>query len=311
MSRPMKRRIAALQPLWQALLGLGFLAIILDVVGLMDPPGGIVWVTGVVAVLLVAVLLLNVGPEADSPSPVHVAAPVRGTWLAMNTPGQQVPSHGTRALGQLCAVDLVQPDDDEAGETSPLAMRTGWRGSRPERFRCFGAPIYAVAEGVVVAVSDVQHDQRARNTWQSMAWFFTGEQILRVLLGWRAVIGNRVVIKHSSGVYSAYAHLKRGSARVALGDQVRADQQIAAVGNTGNTTQPHLHVQLMDRPRFPAAAGLPMVFSDVELGEIDPAWQKFAKEPGPTALEAMPRNGQLFRVGSAKQSGAPSLYAEQ
>lgn len=290
----MKRRIAALQPLWQALLGLGFINIILDVVGVVDPPGGVVWVAGVVAVLLVAVTLLSVAPKADSPATVHVASPVRGTWLAMNTPGQQVPSHGTRTLGQLCAVDLVQPDDAELGETNPPAMRMGWRGSRPEQFRCFGAPIYAVDEGVVVAVSDVQRDQRARNTWQSMAWFFTAENLLRLLFGWRAVIGNRVVIKHSSGVYSAYAHLKRGSARVAAGDQVRAGQQIAAVGNTGNTTQPHLHVQLMDRSRFPAAAGLPMVFSGVELGEIDPAWRKYAKDPAPTALADMPRNGQLF-----------------
>lgn len=292
----MKRLIASLQPLWQMLLGLGFLSIILDVVGVLDPPGGVLWVAGVVVVLVVVGLLMNVAPEADSPSAVHVAAPVRGRWLAMNTPGQQIPSHGTKSLGQLCAVDVVQPDDAELGETNPPAMRRGWRGSRPDQFRCFGAPIRSVAEGVVVAVSDIQHDQRARNTWQSMVWFFTGENILRALAGWRAVIGNRVVIRHQGGVYSAYAHLKRGSARVAVGDQVRAGQHIASVGNTGNTTQPHLHVQLMDRGRFPAAAGLPMVWADLELGGIDPAWEKHATAPATTAIEGMPRNGQLFNA---------------
>lgn len=290
----MKRLIASLQPLWQMLLGLGFLSIILDVVGVLDPPGGVLWVAGVVVVLLVVGLLMSVAPDADSPSTVHVAAPVHGRWLAMNTPGQQIPSHGTKSLGQLCAVDVVQPDDAELGETNPPAMRRAWRGSRPDQFRCFGAPIRSVAEGVVVAVSDIQHDQRARNTWQSMVWFFTGENILRALAGWRAVIGNRVVIRHHGGVYSAYAHLKRGSARVAVGDQVRAGQQIASVGNTGNTTQPHLHVQLMDRGRFPAAAGLPMAFSGVELGGMDPAWEKYAAAPATTAIKGMPRNGQLF-----------------
>lgn len=98
--------------------------------------------------------------HAGTIEPISLAPPVRGAWLAVNSPGQQVPSHGTRALGQLSAADLVHPD------------------------------------------------QRARNTWPSLAWFFTGENILRTVLGWWAVVGNRVVIKHDDGTYSAYIHLK-------------------------------------------------------------------------------------------------------
>lgn len=290
----MRRTISALQPLWRALICLGSLMIVLDVVGVLDPPAGVVWVTGVVGVLLAAGLLLNVGPDAETESTVHVAAPVRGTWLALNSPGQQIPSHGTRTLGQLSAVDIIRPDDADAGRTNPPPVRWGWRGSRPEQFRCFGAEIYAMEGGVVVEASDIQHDQRARNTWQAMLWFFTGENALRVLAGWRVVVGNRVVIAHDDGVYAAYVHLKRGSACVAAGDRVRQGQQIASVGNTGNTTQPHLHVQLMDRARFPEAAGVPVNWRDITLSGIDPAFQKYAEAPAPTSLEAMPRNGQRF-----------------
>lgn len=236
---------------------------------------------------------------------VIAAAPVRGTWLAVNSPGQQVPSHGTRALGQLSAADLVQPDDPQADQVNPPIMRRGLRGSRPQLYRCFGAPIYAMASGTAVEVADIQPDQRARNTWPSMAWFFTGENVLRMLLGWRAVVGNRIVIKHDDGVCSAYVHLKRGSAEVSVGERVEVGQQVAAVGNTGNSTQPHLHVQLMDRVRLPAAAGLPMVWENIELGQIDPAWAKYAEPADSSALEDMPRNGQVFDVSTNPKSEYP------
>jgi murein DD-endopeptidase MepM/ murein hydrolase activator NlpD len=58
-------------------------------------------------------------------------------------------------------------------------------------------------------------------------------------------------------VYSAYAHLRRRSLRVAVGDRVRASQQLGEVGNSGNSSEPHLHFQLMDHPKPMYAAGLP------------------------------------------------------
>lgn len=292
----MRRAIAAAQPLWQLLLILGFSVIVLDLTGVVDQPSGLIWTIAVTASVLGSLILLNLGPKSEITEPISLAPPVRGTWLAINTPGQQIPSHGTRALGQLSAADLVQPDDPETSQVNPPIMRWGFRGSRAELYRCFGAPIYAMAAGTVLEVADVQPDQRARNTWPAMAWFFTGENILRTVLGWRAVIGNRVVIKHDDGVYYAYVHLKRGSAQVEPGEQVQVGQLIAAVGNTGNSTQPHLHVQLMDRARFPAAAGLLMVWSGIELGGIDPVWAKYAEPADSSALEGMPRNGQVFRA---------------
>lgn len=168
-------------------------------------------------------------------------------------------------------------------------------GHRPDRFSCFGEPVHAVASGVVVAVADRQRDQRARNSWPALLWFSTVENILRSVGGVWAIIGNRVIIRHDDGGgFTAYAHLKRGSVTVRVGERVEAGQMIAEVGNTGNTTQPHLHIQLMDRPGFEEAAGIPMMWRGIELEGIDPAWQKYAKEPTPSALSAMPRNGQVF-----------------
>ncbi|WP_120004168.1 M23 family metallopeptidase [Nesterenkonia muleiensis] len=311
----MRRAIAALGPLWRVLLLTVILAVVLDLTGVIDPPGGGWWVLFVVALGLGLVMAISIGPSARSQKPVEVHSPVRGRWLALNSPGQAIPSHGTAKLGQLSAVDIIHPSDQSAEHVNPARMSWALMGERPERFSCFGAPIHSMAAGAVVRVNDWQRDQRGRNSWPSYVFFSTLENVLRSLAGPAAIIGNRVVIQHDDDICSAYAHLRRGSAKVSAGQRVEAGQVIAEVGNTGNTTQPHLHVQLMDRVDFEAAAGVPMIWRNIELEGVASGWEKFAKEPAHTALSGMPRNGQIFRTvmesGPGEQSGASSLYAEQ
>lgn len=307
----MMRVIAALGPLWRLLfLGL-LLVIVLLLSGVIALPGGPLSVIAVILLLPLFAVVMSLGPRATPQEPVEVLVPVRGRWLALNSPGQSIPSHGTAKFGQLSAVDIIHPSDQGKEHVNPALMSWALLGDRPERFSCFGAPIHVMAPGVVVSVSDRQRDQRARNSWPSYLFFSTVENILRSIAGAPGVIGNRVVIRHDDGIYSAYAHLRRGSAKVSVGDRVETGQLIAEVGNTGNTTQPHLHVQLMDRPGFEAAAGIPMTWRDIELQQTDTEWEKFAKKPAPTALEGMPGNGQVFRAGAGERSGASSLYAEQ
>jgi murein DD-endopeptidase MepM/ murein hydrolase activator NlpD len=62
------------------------------------------------------------------------------------------------------------------------------------------------------------------------------------------------------GAFVALVHLRAGSLRVALGDTVTTGQPIAECGNSGNSTQPHLHVQVMDSADLSAAQGIPMAF---------------------------------------------------
>ena len=58
----------------------------------------------------------------------------------------------------------------------------------------------------------------------------------------------------------AVVHLRLGSLRVGVGDQVAVGQQIAECGNSGNSTQPHVHVQVTDSPDLDVAHGVPMQF---------------------------------------------------
>ncbi len=93
-------------------------------------------------------------------------------------------------------------------------------------------------------------------------------------------------LRDGNGVYAALAHLRRDSARVKAGDSVQAGQHIADCGNSGNSTEPHLHVQLMDHPRVAVAAGLPVEFENFE---VDGQRQS-----------GVPRNGEPFVVASPR-----------
>ena len=72
--------------------------------------------------------------------------------------------------------------------------------------------------------------------------------------------GGRVVIELAPGTYVALVHLKEGSVCVDVGDTVMTGEPIGACGNSGNSTQPHLHLQAMDSMDLSVAHGLPIVF---------------------------------------------------
>ncbi|HEX6338772.1 MAG TPA: M23 family metallopeptidase [Jiangellaceae bacterium] len=217
------------------------------------------------ALIVIGLALYFVRAEDLAREPVTVRPPVRGRWLAINSPASRVPSHGTRELGQTYAIDLVhQPDP-----------RVRWRGvhrwppaRRPRTFPAFGQPIFAPADGVVVAASGWQRDHLSRNSVPGLV-YLVPEMLVRgalSLLNGFFVIGNHVVLDLGDGVYAVLAHLKRRSLLVRVGDRVQAGQQLAECGNSGNTSEPHLHFHLMDHRRAAVAAGVPFDFDRYEIG---------------------------------------------
>lgn len=136
---------------------------------------------------------------------------------------------------QRFAYDLLMMKDDasHAGE-----------GRRNEDYFCFGKSVLAPGEGTVVEVIDGVHD--------NVPGQMNPEQ----------VTGNRVVIDHGNGEHSLLAHFRNGSLKMKKGDRVRAGQTLGECGNSGNSSEPHLHYQLQDGPRFGVSAGLPPQFND-------------------------------------------------
>jgi hypothetical protein len=79
----------------------------------------------------------------------------------------------------------------------------------------------------------------------------------------KAVAGNHVVLDFGDGEYALIAHLQHGSVAVHPGDRVKAGQMLGLCGNSGNTSEPHVHMHLQDRAKlFHGAVGLPLAFDD-------------------------------------------------
>lgn len=197
--------------------------------------------------------------KREVPAPVEVAPPVRGEWIAVNSPADKVPSHGVRGSGQEYAIDVFMDSGRPIVDGWWPAMR------RPDDgFPAFGQPVLAVADATVVHVSDGQRDHLSRNSWPGVAYLLL-EGLVRSIVGTHRIFGNHVVLDLGDGVYAAYAHFKRGSIEVAAGDRVTVGQRIGLCGNSGNSSEPHLHFQLMDHPEIRRATGIPFRWTGVGL----------------------------------------------
>jgi murein DD-endopeptidase MepM/ murein hydrolase activator NlpD len=234
-------------------------------------------------VLLVAGLALYFRVGTVRRPPVEVAAPVAGRWTAVNSPADKVPSHGLHAYGQTYAIDLVH----EPTEGSRPEFGAGPAFRPPEDFPAFGRPILAPADGTVVRAHGRERDHRSRSSWPSLLYLLA-EGSLRELTGPSRVLGNHLVLDLGGGVYAVLAHLRRGSLRVAKGQRVAAGEQVAECGNSGNSTEPHLHFQLMDHPSVLFAAGLPFRLARYEVDG--------------RAEAGVPANGRPFTVAAPQDA---------
>jgi hypothetical protein len=198
-----------------------------------------------------------VGPVQTGGAPVVIGPPVgKGIWVADE--GCCInPTHHRRALpafnGELLAVnrfaiDWVLVDSQHRawiGDPTRLSSYLGYR-----------QPLIAAASGTVVSA----HDGVPNNPPQGV---LTGSPPIQDFAG------NYVSIRIAPRRYLLYAHMVPGSVRVRKGQEVRRGQVIGLLGNSGNTSTPHLHFQVSDRPGFAPVDSLPYVFSRFTfLGQI-------------------------------------------
>ena len=173
--------------------------------------------------------------------------PFDGTWTVVNGGVTKANSHSWFPISQRYAYDFCITDDDD-GQTYDDS------GTDHEDYYCYSEPILAPADGTVVTASDGHRDSPYFDGWLDPFQ--------------RDIRGNYVTIKHAENEYSLLAHLQEGSITVSEGDRVERGQQIGRCGHSGNSTEPHLHFQLQDRPRF-FAAGLPITFDEVTIEADD------------------------------------------
>ena len=153
----------------------------------------------------------------------------------------------------------------------------------------YGAPIYSVADGTVVNVYDEADEQvpGPKPTGITMA----------------NIGGNMMVVDIGDGAFAFYAHLQRGSLKAKLGDKVKAGQVLGLLGNTGNSTAPHLHFHLMDGTSPLNANGLPYVFRQLHQPRRASGWATRMLEDGGDRAGRKQADGQPCQPAAARQSG--------
>jgi murein DD-endopeptidase MepM/ murein hydrolase activator NlpD len=80
-----------------------------------------------------------------------------------------------------------------------------------------------------------------------------------------SALGNAVFIQHSEYEVSILAHLKFGSVKVKVGDKIEKGQLIGLCGNSGNSSEPHLHYHLQNTPIIQDGIGIKCYFEKVNI----------------------------------------------
>ncbi len=185
--------------------------------------------------------------------------PLKGDLCVVSLP-MNIPQHRV-ALSQEFAIDSISASPIEDGKPT---------GGTPSLKKLSDYPIFhrevmAIGSGVVVEIGDrFPESLMSDPSTYSTARFKELMAQLEPKIGLvSCVMGDYIIIDQENGEFSCYGHLSEGSIRVKPGDRVAKGDVIAAVGNTGNSSEPHLHFQLMDSKDFLTANGLPVMFSNV------------------------------------------------
>ncbi len=184
---------------------------------------------------------LDINPAA----PIVIQSPLRGTnWSAANGPSNTsshrravLPVNGQPHIGQRDAIDWIQLGDDGNSFIGDKHNNSSYHAWDQE--------IHAVADGKIVEVKD-GIAENAPNSGK-----------LAVAMTSDTIAGNHIIEDLGDGRYAAYAHLRPGTLKVKVGDSVHAGDVIGHLGNTGNSSEPHLHFQICDAPSFADSEGLP------------------------------------------------------
>ncbi len=188
-----------------------------------------------------------------APEAAPIGPPLRGgVWLAGNGPANQsghrralIPVDGTPAIAQRFAIDYVKVGDDYRTFSGDQLKNESYYAQANDAL--------AVADGIVVALKDGIPEN------------VPGPTSRAVPITLETVGGNHVIIDIGGGRYAFYAHLKPGSLGVRQGDRVRRGQVIGLVGNSGNSTEPHLHFHISDGNSPLGSEGLPYGYDSFEL----------------------------------------------
>lgn len=178
-----------------------------------------------------------------------MSLPFGGYWTVVNGGVDKTSSHSWNLIAQRFAYDFVFSGKD--------GQKYAGNGRGAHSYYAMNQDVLAPADGTVTKV---------QNNVRDYAYAGIGTIDLRT----RDMRGNYVIISHAARVYSLIAHLKRNSCQVKPGDFVKRGEVIAKCGNSGHSTEPHIHFHVQDRANFYLAVGLPILFKSIEIAHNTP-----------------------------------------
>ena len=180
-----------------------------------------------------------------------------GNWFVSGGPGGKGATNyhrlntfvlnGSIEAARRYAIDWVKVENGQM-QSAKLATNSSYHG--------YGQEVLAVADGVIVAALDGIPE----NVPGQLPPL---EPVAPVCI----LCGNHVVLELADGQFATYMHLQPGSLRVAKGDRVRRGQVLGLVGNSGNSSLPHLHFHVATAPGM-TGQGLPYLIERLSI--IDP-----------------------------------------
>lgn len=173
-------------------------------------------------------------PHAGYRTKTALRLPFDGTWWVFWGGDDEAQNYHVISADQRHAYDFLI-------RRGGVTHREG--GTRNKDYFAWGQPVLAPADAVVTEAVDALPDNTPG------------------VMDPEHAAGNHVMLDFGDGEYALLAHLQHGSLRVHAGDHVRMGQRIGLCGNSGNTSEPHVHMHLQDdKPLFHGARGLPLAF---------------------------------------------------
>lgn len=188
-------------------------------------------------------------------------------------------------IAQRYAVDYMKLGDNDSAFAGDPSVNNNWFG--------YGEPVLAVADGVITDIKDGIPDNIP----------LSGKRV--VDMSHDTINGNYVILDIGQGYYAVYGHLISGSLKVSLGQRVQRGQVLGALGNSGNSSAPHLHFHLGSENRVFAAEGKPFVYEQYRLlGTAEPGPPprvRIDDQQGELRTNEMPDGFTIVRFPSAQE----------
>lgn len=213
---------------------------------------------------------------------ISIGAPLEGEWRFLRPPGHHP-----------FAFDFVKTDSGHKNTHGKSSLHFLFNRIPSKDYYCWEDPIIAPISGEILRVGDDWQDHEYTNLWNTIRIWYNATykwhpRKVNGDLDIRPNAGNHVMIKADAGYIVFLAHIRNNSITVNPGHRVECGERLGLVGNSGNSTAPHLHINLFDQMEDPFTSKvLPFVFGSFQTFTSQGQWVNCA--------ESVPKVGAVIK----------------